>query len=292
MRRRPFQGVEKDLVSRTDAPLVRGRSLFRTAPVGVILVTATLVGCLAPGGPTGGDGGRLADHTTCVFATADGDRVDCRTPLEPAEARADVPTGWACVGASGASDDAPYRYRVYHHPDREQLGVRFDTTREREVSTGWVDVTVNGSTRSYNYTTTRNPAFVTFGASDVSLGDRASVTFALVGVTYASNRTVLEDAKKRPIWVPSETSDNRTPRSPYWLIHRFDTGDRSYHFSTLDPAVNIVYNKTDFRLEIEPDEHSFGWEGEAIPASDGQCSTTTGAQAVAQVERELVQDRS
>lgn len=254
--------------------------------IGAVLMAATLAGCIAPPDSNGEGADRvvLSDYTECEFSLEDAKEtvVDCRTPLTPAAVGSGVPAGWVCVGANRRTDQAPHRFDVYHHPDQDRVGVRFSTDLDADVYTGWATVRTSSTNRTYNYTTGMGTAFVPFDEPPVETGESFTLEFQLGRVTYESNRTELEQAAKRPTWVPSISGDDRTPRNPYWLIHRFDHGDRSYFFSTLDP-VNITYDKRDFRLTITPSYYLFDWEGDAAPqpgtVTGDECSTSEGLKA-------------
>lgn len=265
-------------------PLTRWISSHRGLAPGValipllLLLSAGLSGCLnlrqtaGPGGDDVADRASLADQT-CDFPLPESTKRfrRCDSPLTPASVQADVPPGWLCVGFSPGSVEDTYTFQVFHHPERDQLGVRFAADVEADLSAGWANVSVDGVHRTFNYTTGRRTGFVAFDGPPAGQVEDASIVFTVARITYDSNRTVLEEAEKQPTWVPSIPVGDKSPAHPYWLVHRFVDGDRSYYFSTLDP-VNVTYDRWDFRLTIEPYLHGFGWDGDTIPAVQGYTS--------------------
>lgn len=248
----------------------------------ITLLAVGLAGCLTAGGPGGTEAAtdRLADHTTCEFPVpgSDGAVVDCETPLTPLPVRSGVPSGWICMEAAPRGDGDSYGYALYHHPDREQVGFWFSNGVDADVYTGWATVTVDGTDWSYNYTTERDAGFVAFDGPAVGQDDEFALQFEFGSVAYESNRTELEQAEKRPIWVPSRSAGDKG----YWLVHRFDAEDESYFFSTLGPAT-ITYERADFRLSIDPAHHLFGQDGYSPPSSYwngvGRCPTVSAGSA-------------
>lgn len=209
---------------------------------------------------------QLSDFEGCTLETADGRVVSCANPLTPRPVASRPPSDWVCVGGQPRPSE-PFGFRVYRENGSGRMGLSYRLDMPADRYTGWLHVADPNDEVVYNVTSEHAEGFIEFAEVTSKPGERARIRAQLADVRYDTSTEVLGTAEKHPTWIPSNGSRPTEAGFDWWLVHAFETGDKTYTFTRQEPR-NMRIEGQGVDLVVDMSSRQVDWNGSVLAPSE------------------------